>query len=415
MVQAQDTVAQLSRELEHLRSRLNEVEELRADLEEVKEALRNSETRFQAVTAFSEYAIVSISSENQIIFWSPGAERIFGYSKADVLGQPLSKVILDLHDPSELLATRTCGWPESPQAVGRAPEMKGLRKNGDEFPLELSLSSWTSKGEAFLSAIIRDISYRKNALTTLEIKSAEAEQKSEDLESLIQAVAHDLKSPVIAIAGLARRLQKCTDMLPPDPIRERLVSQIECGAQTIERFLTDLLDGLSLSKSDQHWTLVQLDTTIDEVVRQHEHEIAEQGIVVRVGIEHPLPAIIGNKHRLTQVLDNLLVNAIVHAGQRQNPMIRFECRCEKGFLLTSVSDNGTGIAPQHQGKIFERFFSSPDAADTKRGTGLGLFIAKQIVESHKGRIWVESEEGKGATFVFTLPLRSTAKGGDYQI
>jgi signal transduction histidine kinase len=203
--------------------------------------------------------------------------------------------------------------------------------------------------------------------------------------------------------------------LSPDPRREKLVSQIESGAQTIERFLRDLLDGLSLSQSGQDWTLVQLDTTIDEVVRQHEHEIAEQGIALEIGIEQAIPAIVGNKHRLTQVFDNLLVNAIVHMGPQPHPTIRIECRCEKGFVLISVSDNGTGIVREHQSKIFERFFRSPTAACTRRGTGLGLFIAKQIVESHKGRIWVESEEGKGATFVFTLPMKGTIKGADYQI
>jgi len=412
MEQAQDKVARLSRELEHLRRRLKEFEALKAELDEVKGALRESKTRYRAVTAFQEYAIISTTSQKQIVFWNPGAERIFGYYQEDVLGQPISKVIPNLQNQSEFITDQEGA---SPNSQGRAREMKGLRKNGDEFPLELSLSSWTSKGEAFFSAIIRDISYRKNALRTLEIKTAEAGQKTEDLESLIQAVAHDLKSPAIAIGGLARQLQKSTDKLAPDPIRERLLSQIESAALSIERFLKDLLDGLSLSQSDRDWTLVQMDTTIDEVIRQHEHEIAEQGIALEIGIEQAIPSIVGNKHRLTQVLDNLLVNAIVHMGPQRHPTIRIECRCEKGFVLTSVSDNGTGIVREHQSKIFERFFRSPNAACTRRGTGLGLFIAKQIVESHKGRIWVESEEGKGATFVFTLPMKASVGGEDYQI
>ncbi|MFH0825862.1 MAG: ATP-binding protein, partial [Pseudomonadota bacterium] len=90
-------------------------------------------------------------------------------------------------------------------------------------------------------------------------------------------------------------------------------------------------------------------------------------------------------------------------------------RCDKESVVTSVSDNGTGIAPQYQTKIFERFFRSPDASSTRGGTGLGLFIAKRIIESHEGRIWVESEEGKGAAFFFELPKAAMGQSGDYEI
>ncbi len=417
MEHAQNKVERLSEEVKRLRERLNEFEALRAELEQVKEALRDSEIRFQAITAFTEFAIISISSQNKITFWNSGAENMFGYPEQDVLGRPISMVVphLDLHKQSEPNANEKDGGPESPKPQGCALEMKGLRKDGDKFPLDLSLSSSISKGEVFFSAIIRDISFRKRALRNLEIKTAEAREKTEDMESFIQTVAHDLKSPVIAIAGLTRRLRTSADVLPPDPTRERLLGQIESGAQSIERFLKELLDGLSLSQSDQDWKPIRLDTMIDEVVRQHEHEIAEQGIAVEIDIEHELPAIVGSRHRLTQVLDNLLVNAIVHMGPGPNPTIRIACRCEKESVLTSVSDNGTGIAPHYQGKIFERFFRSPDSSCARGGTGLGLFIARKIVESHKGRIWVESAEGQGATFFFVLPKAAIGEGDDYEI
>ncbi|MDQ7784855.1 MAG: PAS domain-containing sensor histidine kinase [Desulfomonilaceae bacterium] len=414
MAKAQDREELLRREVEDLRLRLRDLESLRAELEQLRDALQESETRFQAVTTIPEYAIISMTSQNHITFWNPGAERIFGYCAEEAHGRPLSMMIPEMVNRSSLFV-REAHAAHAPTAHGRALELRGVRKNGDEFPVEVSLSSWTSKGETLFSAIVRDISYRKNALRMLELKFAEVGQKTEDLESLIQAVAHDLKSPVIAISGLVRQLQKRADSSSPDSRREKLLNQIACGAETIERFLKDLLDGLSLSRSGEDWSLVRLDSTISEVVHRHEHEIAEHGITVEIGMDDALPAIMGNKHRLAQVVDNLLVNALVHMGPRPNPAIRIECRCEKGFVLTSVSDNGTGIVREHQTRIFERFFRSPSGAGTKTGSGLGLFIAKQIVESHKGRIWVESEEGKGATFVFTLPVRPTIEGADYQI
>lgn len=417
MEHAQDKTEILSREVAHLRKKLGELEALRAELDEVMEALRDSETRFQAVTAFAGYAFVFIGSSNEIVFWNVGAENMFDYAKEDVLGRPVSMVIpnLDIHRQSGLISAERGHRSRLQRMEERTLELTGLRKNGDEFPLEVSLSSPKSKGQDFFAALIRDISFRKSSLRKLEIKTAEARQKTEDMESFIQTVAHDLKSPVIAVAGLTRRLGRSAERLPPDAVREELLSRIEAGAQSIEAFLKDLLDGLALFQSRRDWMPVQPETMIDEVVRRHEHEIAEQGIRLEIDMEDALPAIAGNRHRLTQVLDNLLVNAIVHMGPGPNPTIRIACRCDKESVVTSVSDNGTGIAPQYQTKIFERFFRSPDASSARGGTGLGLFIAKRIVESHEGRIWVESEEGKGATFFFELPKAEMGETGHYEI
>jgi len=115
-----------------------------------------------------------------------------------------------------------------------------------------------------------------------------------------------------------------------------------------------------------------------------------------------------------QVLDNLVVNAIRHMGNRADPTIRIRCTNDKGYVITSISDNGVGIPEEFHIRIFDRFFRGPPST-TKAGTGLGLYIAKKIVESHKGRIWVESREGMGATFFFTLPIFSPSDAVDYEI
>lgn len=414
MEDAENRAERLSREVERLRGRITELEALNAALRAKEKALREAETRLHTVTASTDYAIVSLNSKNRITFWNQGAANMFGYTREDVLDKPMTTVIPELNS-ERLLGIRNDGASKEPKLSSTKLELTGLRKNGDEFPLEACLSYVQSGAALIFTTIIRDISYRKTALRTLEVKTAEARQKTEDLECLIQTVAHDLKSPVITIGGLARRLTNSTNMLPSDPERDRVLHQIRCSAQSIELFLKDLLEALSVTHTGHEWVSVHMEAAVQQVVRQHEQEIVDQGITVDVETETAVPPVAGDKHRLIQVLDNLLVNALRHMGRRENPRVRIQCATRKGFVLISVSDNGIGIPRKYHQKIFERFFRSPDAENSGSGTGLGLFIAKKIVESHKGRIWVESEEGQGATFRFTLPRYVSHEGVDYEI
>ena len=417
MEDARQRIEQLSGEVERLRRKLRELEMVKSELNDAKHALRESEVRFRATVASPDHAIIVISPCYEVTYWNQGAVNTFGYPEEEVLGQPITTVIPDLDEATFQRRTEhVCTGPEE-KCRGANLEMKGLNKNGEVFPLEMFLSGWTARGETFHTVLARDISYRKTALRKLEVKTAEARQRSEDLESLVQTVAHDLKSPVVAIGGLARRLMKRTELLPSNPERDQILRQIKAGAESMERFLRDLLDGLSMTHTRQEWVSVSLDTAVHEVVGRHEHDLLEKGITVELEIEDSVPEVAGDRHRIIQILDNLLINAIVHMGKKTNPKVRIQCRSRKGFVVTSVTDNGIGIPKQYQDKIFERFFQSPDASDTRgqTGTGLGLFIAKRIVQSHNGRIWVESEEGQGATFSFSLPNFLTQDRADYQI
>ena len=399
MEQVENTAERNARELERLRRRINELESANAELSAAAEALRDAQARLRSVAATEGYAIVLVNHLDQIIFWNEGAVHIFGYRQEDVLGKPMTMIIPDLHtdDPGTTL------------------ELKGLRRNGDRFPLECCVSCAQSGEDRVVTAIIRDISYRKRALKILEVKTVEARQRTEDLESLIQTVAHDLKSPVITIGGLVRRLKKNTTVLPSDSVRDEILNQLTCSAQSIERFLKDLLDALSVTHTNDEWASVHMGEAVFEVVRQHEQETKDQGITVEVEIEDAVPAVAGDKHRLTQVLDNLIVNAIHHMGRGEHPRVCIQVNATEGYVLTSVSDNGVGIPQEYHEKIFERFFRAPNSTRSGSGTGLGLFIAKKIVESHKGQIWVESEEGKGATFKFTVPKFVSLGDVDYEI
>jgi len=232
----------------------------------------------------------------------------------------------------------------------------------------------------------------------------------ETLESLIQTVAHDLKSPVISLVGLVLALRGRCRNLPLDERRERILDQLESSGETMEKFLKELLDGLVSDHIEPVREQVLMDQIVHASVQQHHQTIEERGINVQLEISPDLTAVWADPHRIRQVIDNILVNAIRHMGARPDPMIKVEIHDHGGSVLTRISDNGVGIPPEHLGKIFDRFFRVLRPG-SQAGTGLGLSIVKKIIDSHGGRIWAESEKSRGTTFSFTLPKSKSTEVG----
>ena len=392
---------QIIRELEEMRRRCSDLESAEAERSDALDALRDSETKFRSVAQSAVDAIVSIDGNDRIIFWNEGAKNIFGYSEEEVLGKPVTILIPERYRDAHRSGVERFLATKQPVLIGRVAELQAVKKGGAEFPIELSLSTWTARDGTFFTGIIRDISNRVEAQKTLQQRTEEARQRTGELESLIQMVAHDLKSPVISIVGLVRALRGHCRNLPSDAKREKILDQLTNSGETMERFLKELLDGLVSEHSEPVRDQVMMDQTVHESVRQHRQTIEERGISIQFQIDS-VSAVSGDSHRIRQVLDNILVNAIRHMGDRPDPVIKIEVRDHQESVLTSISDNGMGIPAQHLGKIFDRFFRVP-RPDAQPGTGLGLAIAKKIIESHGGRIWAESEEGRGTTFSFTLP------------
>lgn len=415
MEREKQTVECLSREIRELRERLREREAIEAECEVLRQERDEWEMRFLSIAHVPKHAIVCLDREYRVTFWGQGAVNMFGYAAEDLLDKPISTVIPELDDEARRLQLKHQLSADEQRTIGRTLELEGVKKGGERFPVELCCSSWKAHKGPFLSAIVRDITYRKKALRTLELRTEEARSRTEEFETLIQSVAHDMKSPVIAINGLVQVLMRSTEMLPPDSSRDHILKQIGTSAHTMEIFLKDLLDALSPTHAAHEWESVELFATIDEVVRQHEQEMIANKINIEIHLDENLPPVFGDRRRIAQVLDNLIVNAIRHMGEKTHPTVRIRCVNKPSFVLISVSDNGVGIPAEYRARVFDRFFRAPGTSAEAKSTGLGLFISKKIVESHKGRIWVESEENKGATFSFTLPKFVPGKGIDYEI
>ncbi len=365
-------------------------------------ALEASETKFRSVAQAAADAIISINSSDQITFWNQAAQKIFGYTEDEILRKPAAMLMPERYREAHRNGIDRYLGTGRKVLIGRILEVQGLRKNGEEFPLELSLSTWKSGEDVFFTGIIRDISDRKAAEKALEKSMAEAKQRTSELESLIQMVAHDLKSPVLTIAGLVRVLANRIQKIGNGSDLQSILKQLTVSSETMERFLKDLLDGLALEQSPPKLEPLSLEEIITEVSERHSQLLREKGITLQILIPTSSTMVLGDRPRVCQVLDNLLVNAIRYIGNRSDPEIAIRVADDQGFYVTSISDNGVGIPQEYHDRIFERFFRVT-GSDKPDGTGLGLFIVKNIVQSHGGRIWVESEDGRGATFKFTLP------------
>jgi len=393
---------QILRELEQMCRRCADLESVEAERQKALQGLRDSETKFRSVAQSAIDAIVSTDADDRVIFWNQGAENIFGYSEEEALGKPVTILIPKRYAEAHQAGVERFLSTRQPVLIGRVAELQGLRKGGKEFPIELSLSTWNTKEGTFFTGIIRDISGRAEARKALEQRTEEARQRTGELESLIQMVAHDLKSPVISLVGLVRALRGHCRNMPSDEKRDQILDQLTKTGETIENFLQELLDGLVPEHNKPVRDQVLMDRTVHESVNQYHQTVAERGIDIQLEMAPDLPTVWGDSHRIRQVIDNILINAIRHMGDRPDPMIVIEVRDHYESVLTRISDNGIGIPAEYLGKIFDRFFRVARSGG-QAGTGLGLSIAKKIIESHGGRIWAESEEGRGTTFLFTLP------------
>jgi PAS domain S-box-containing protein len=270
--------------------------------------------------------------------------------------------------------------------------------------------------------IVRDTTVRKRAEDELQEAKRAAEEASQAKGAFLATVSHELRTPLTSVLGFAKLIKRrIGETIGPAAVTadlkvQRALQQVSDNVDIIvtegERLTTLINEVLDLAKIESgkvewHMQPLVVDEIIARAVAATTSLSGQKGLAVHTEIENALPTVVGDPDRLIQVVINLLSNAIKFTDQGA-----ITCRARRvdGAIEVGVTDTGTGIAPEDQGKVFEEFVQVGDTLTGKpTGTGLGLPICKQIIEHHGGRIWVESALGRGSTFAFTLPIDRSAQ------
>jgi len=377
------------------------------ELHHAREELRRSEARLSAILTGVLDGIVSVDQDQRIELFNRGAELIFGYKAEEVLGEPLTTLI-----PENFRAShndhvrRFAEGPENAMLMDQRGAIQGRRKNGELFPAEASIARSAPGGQQIYTAVLRDITRRREAeeeRERLALREREARQAAEAAtrarDDMLRVVSHDLRNPVTGVLMGTRMLRRQLD--EGDPALE-ILEGIELAAERQRRLIRDLSDVASIETG--RLSIERRPHEVAALVRSAVHgfeTLAEQRAVrldwKAVG---DLPPVLADRDRVVQVLVNLLDNAL--AVTPEGGRVWIEAAADDGQVELAVHDTGPGIAPEDQARVFDRFWRG-EQASRRSGSGLGLAIARGIVEGHGGEICVESEPGRGATFLFTLP------------
>lgn len=375
--------------VEALKAKARGLRDAVAKPERAAQALRENEETYRKLVENSLTGIY-IDQGGKIVFSNEQFADICGYSREELIGMESRQLVHPEDRPltDEFRARRLRG-EDAPSEY----EARGLTKAGETIWVKRRNTDIEYKGEPAILGNVVDVTEQRRM-------KAELRKTNEELQDFVHVVSHDLKTPVISIYGFSDRLLKnYAEKL--DDKGKKYLETIMSSAKRMEALVSDLLSisriGRMVPKIEKHPSADIVNGVISDLGAR-----LKQNGGVELVVKEGLPTLSCDRERLYQVFQNLIVNAIKFTRTSDAPRIEIGYEDKGHAHQFYVRDNGIGIDPQDHQKIFEKFERVEEKED-EEGTGLGLSIVERIVKSHGGRIWVESEKGKGATFYFTLP------------
>ena len=371
------------------------------------EAVRQaSERRIAGIIDSAMDAIISVDVTKCIILFNPAAEKVFGYSAAEIMGQPIDRLIpMRFHEAHHHHIENFSTTKTSKRSMGKLGAIYGIRSNGEEFPIEASISQVEANDEKIYTVILRDITEKKK----MEMQFLRA-QRMESIGTLAGGIAHDLNNILSPILMSVQMLQLRVTDESSQRMLEVLRLSAERGGELVKQILS-FARGMAGERVE-----LQPRHLLQETVKILK-ETLPKSIRVALQLDPELPLVSGDATQLQQVLMNLCINArdampnggtlsieakIVFIDETYAEML--PDATVGNFIQIMVTDTGTGIAPEHLSRIFDPFFTTKEIG---KGTGLGLATVATIIKSHEGFVNVYSEIGRGTKFSFYLPALTT--------
>jgi PAS domain S-box-containing protein len=358
-----------------------------------------------AIVQSSDDAIIGKDLNGNVVSWNAGAERMFGYSAAEMVGASIERLVAPDRPDEERRILANANRGET-----RLYETIRVRKNGSLVDISLSVSPIRdAQGHIVgVSSIARDITERKRAEEQIlklnadlehrvQMRTAELTAANQELEAFTYSVAHDLRAPLRHIDAFTRILQEdFAGSFPPEAAQ--LLDTIRRGSENMSRLVNDLLNLAHVGRQEMKKEQTSLNRLIEEVILESKRETEGREIEWRVA---DLPLVEGDPGLLKQVFANLLSNSIKYTRPRQQAIIEMGLRVMNEEPVIYVRDNGVGFNMKYADKLFG-VFQRLHRAEEFEGTGVGLAIVERVIKRHGGHIWAESEVDKGATFYFSL-------------
>jgi PAS domain S-box-containing protein len=363
-------------------------------------ALRESEERKGAVLRSTLDSIIAMDSDGRITEFNRAAEEAFARKREDVLGRSLAETII----PYRFRKAHREGLERhlhtgEARVIGKRLELPAMRSDGSEFIAEIAITRTEIDGRPYFTGVVRDISDRKRAESEREQLIRALARSNQELDQFAYVASHDLKAPLRGIANLSQWIEEDLGTA----LHGEGKSQMELLRGRVHR-MEALIDGiLQYSRAGRARAKpepVDTGALVRDIV-----ELMSPPSEVSINVQSDMPTVQSERVPLQQVFLNLIGNAVKHAG-KNDPQIEVSWRDDGAMVEFAVSDDGQGISPQYHERIFG-IFQTLEARDKVEGAGIGLSVVKKIVEAKQGRVWVESEPGKGATFRFEWPKRET--------
>jgi len=377
----QTIIDSLFQELEKLNG---EKDKYIAELRQAEEALRLSKESFHNIVNRNVDGVLIIDRKGIVHFVNPAAEALFGRKADKLLGEMFGL----------------------PVVVGDVSEIDTIHASGKLGVAEMRVIETDWEGKSAYLASVRDITERKQAQQAQERLSQQLKAEVNELETFSYGIAHDLKSPLVSIQGFSRLLQADIQNQNIERVQED-IRLLESGVRKMQQFLNRTLEYSRAGYQVKPTKNVPFGKIVEEVIAEFAEQVRSIGATV--SLADTFPTVYADRMRIKQVLTNLIQNSINYRDKT------IPLKIEIGYWLSGdeavffVRDNGLGIDANETEKVFELFYRGTTDSE---GSGAGLAIVKRIIEAHGGRIWAESQSGKGTTMCFALPQQSGTNKGD---
>ena len=399
-------------------TQLREGERQRADLVESEREARERAVagqRFSLLLEAAPDAILEVDLTGRIVVANPEAERLFQRSGEELVGLPVEMLLPERFRGGHFAHRAHYAAHPVRRPMGAGLDLYAVRKDGTEFAVDINLSPLSGVEGGHVMCVLRDVSQRRGAEEKIRVLNQSLERRNQEVEranrlksEFLASMSHELRTPLNTILGFSELLSE-QNAGPLNEKQKRFLTHIQHDASHLLALINDVLDLSKIEAGRLELRLEEFPMAVAaaEVLTSIRPLAATKGISLDSDLDTQL-MLQADRLRFKEILYNLLSNAIkfTPSGGR----VWIESTVADGWVSIEVGDTGIGIEPEDQQEIFESFRQvSATTKGVREGTGLGLAITKRLVEHHDGRIWVESEPGKGSRFFFTLRLSQPEK------